>query len=186
MNSNFKIFTDYSYFYSTLSWFSPSPKNWPFSLGVISYFIKKHVLVNNRRTVTAGIFFFFRKYRYFNSLSNATLRFKYLDSIIKRKRETILRKSNIRNKTKTYRPDKKTKENETCVVKIKRVEAEIQAYTHTHAHMHTHTYTFTHTPTHTYTHTHIHTHTHTHTHTHPHTPPCRVASLTSDASPGGG
>ena len=37
-----------------------------------------------------------------------------------------------------------TQKNETCPVKIQRVEAEIQAYTHTltHTHTHTHTHTF--------------------------------------------
>ena len=46
---------------------------------------------------------------------------------------------------------KKNEENETCPVKIDRVEAEIQAYTHTHTHTrtHTHTHTHTHTPIHT-------------------------------------
>ena len=35
------------------------------------------------------------------------IRFKYLDPMIKKKGKTILRKSKIRNKTKTHRPNQK-------------------------------------------------------------------------------
>ena len=37
-----------------------------------------------------------------------SIRFKYLDPIIKKKRKTVLRKSKIQNKTKTHRPNQKT------------------------------------------------------------------------------
>ena len=36
------------------------------------------------------------------------IRFKYLDPIIEKKKKSILRKSKIRNKTKTNRPNQKT------------------------------------------------------------------------------
>ena len=35
-------------------------------------------------------------------------RFKYIDPIIEKKQKSILRKSKIRNKTKTHRPNQKT------------------------------------------------------------------------------
>ena len=80
--------------------------------------------------------------------------YKYLDPMIK-KRKTILRKSKIRNKTKTHRPNQKmnfwptitqkNEENENSPVKIDQVEAEIQAYTHTHTRTHARTHAHTHT-----------------------------------------
>ena len=97
------------------------------------WFFNVYVFVNNKWTLIARKLIFFRKYRYFNSLSNATHPIQISRLYLKKNRKTILRKSRIGNKTKTHRPNLKmdfspariNKENVTCPVKIDRVEAEI-------------------------------------------------------------